>query len=84
LRTAGDAAEWLRSEAAELVIADWPLADDLLRTMRAEDLRAPVIVFARNVGVAERAASMSLGATDVVTEWGDLFREIDRVISTAV
>jgi DNA-binding response OmpR family regulator len=73
-----DAAASLRSNGTDLVIADWPLAGKLLETMRAEDVRAPVIVFARGTPDVDRRSAMSLGATDVLTEWGDLFREIAR------
>ena len=81
VRSVEEAAELLRSSGADLVIVDRPLAEGLLTTMRAEDLRAPVVVFARGErDDADRRLVLSLGATDSLTEWGDLFREIERVL----
>ena len=49
--------------------------------MRAEDLRAPVVVLARGESdAADRRLVLSLGATDSLHEWADLFREIERVL----
>jgi CheY-like chemotaxis protein len=81
VRSVEEAAELLRSSGADLVIVDRPLAEGVLTTMRAEDLRAPVVVFARGEqDDADRRLVLSLGATDSLTEWGDLFREIERVL----
>lgn len=82
VRSAAEAAAFLRSSAADLVIVDWPLAEPLLSTMRSEDLRAPAVVFARGDGVTpDRRLAMALGATDALGEWADLFREIARILS---
>lgn len=81
VQSAQAAAASLRSALADLVIVDWPLAEPLLTTMRSEDLRAPVVVFARGDGVTpDRRLAMALGATDALGEWADLFREIARVL----
>ena len=81
VRSAEEAADVLRSAAVDLVIVDRPLAERLLTTMRAEDLRAPVVVFARgDADDAGRRAALALGATDSLHEWADLFREIERVL----
>lgn len=82
VRSVGEAVEALRTAPADLVIVDRPLAEDLLTLMRAEDLRAPVVVFARGDRQdAERRQVMALGATDALWEWADLFQEIERVLS---
>jgi len=81
VRSVEEATELLRSPGADLVIVDRPLAERLLTTMRAEDLRAPVVVFARgDSDDADRRLVLSLGATDSLHEWADLFREIERVL----
>ena len=80
VRSLDEAAELLRSPGADLVIVDRPLAEELLTTMRAEDLRAPVVVFARGDSDSDRRRWLSLGATDSLHEWADLFREIERVL----
>jgi CheY-like chemotaxis protein len=80
--SAQEAADALRAAPADLVIADWPLAENLLATMRASGLFAPVVVFARGDGVVpDRRRALCLGATDALTEWADLFREIERVLA---
>ncbi|HUS62216.1 MAG TPA: hypothetical protein VMY34_08470, partial [Acidimicrobiales bacterium] len=65
----------------DLVVVDWPLAEELLTTMHREDLRSPAVVFARGDGVApDRRRALAMGATDAVEEWSDLFREIARIL----
>jgi CheY-like chemotaxis protein len=89
LSSAAEAAEWLRHDTADLVIADWaagadgaPVAETLLGMMRAEDLRAPLVVLAQSeVGAQDRARALSLGATEVAQGWGELFRELARIYS---
>jgi hypothetical protein len=81
VRSVPEATAVLRASHADLVIVDPPLAEELLRTMRAGDLRAPVVVFARDEHAhRDRRRWMSLGATDSLREWGDLFREVERVL----
>ncbi len=89
LSSAAEAAEWLRHDTADLVIADWaagadgaPVAETLLGTMRSEDLRAPLVVLAQSeVSAHERARALSLGASEVAQGWGELFRELARIYS---
>ncbi|MEO5851200.1 MAG: SIR2 family protein [Nocardioides sp.] len=80
-RSLEESLDSLRADPADLVIADWPLAEPLLVAMHAEDLRAPVVVFARG-GPPDRRRALALGATDALTEWADLFREIERVLGS--
>nr|WP_246378269.1 SIR2 family protein [Nocardioides ginsengisegetis] len=85
--SATEAAAWLRDHDADLVIADWavgcdglPVAETLLRTMRAADARAIVVVLAQEpVTPEDRHRALALGATEVAHGWGELFRELARV-----
>jgi CheY-like chemotaxis protein len=80
VRSAADACQFVRTHGADLVLVDWPLAVDLLTTVRAQDLRTPTIVIARGDGdPPDRGLALSLGATDAVEEWPNLFREIVRI-----
>jgi hypothetical protein len=65
-------------------VLDWPVGEAVLTAMRAEDLRAPAIVFTRSA-TAEgvRRAALALGATETIADWPDLFREIERVLGPA-
>lgn len=77
-----EAAECLRARNVDLVIVDWPLARDLLATMRREDLRAAALVYGESPSSPDRTAALSLGATEAVSTWGDLFREVTRVLGS--
>jgi CheY-like chemotaxis protein len=82
VRSVDEAVAALDAAAADLVIVDRPLAEGLLRAMRSKDLRSPVVVFARgDRNDADRRLALSLGATDALWEWADLFQEIERVLS---
>lgn len=73
----------LRAGGVDLVLLDGPLAEQVLVAMRAEDLRAPAVVFSRTGGtggIVDRRSALALGATDALTEWGDLFREVARIL----
>jgi hypothetical protein len=57
-------------------------AEALLRAIRAEDHRVPVIVFAKGTDVARRkSVSLGLGAQAYLTEYQPLFETIVRVLS---
>lgn len=85
--SAAEAVAWLRTDRADLVVADWapgadglPVAESLLATMRREDLRAPVVVLSQEpVSAEERLTALSLGASEVAEGWGELFRELARI-----
>lgn len=84
VRTVDEALARMRAAVPDLVLLDGPLAEATLTAMRAEDLRAPAVVFSRTGGtggIVDRRAAMALGATDALTEWGDLFREVARILS---
>ena len=83
----------LRASGADLVLTHWghagatdragqrcSVAERLLVEMRAQDLRAPVIVFAGGGHAEEnRRAALGLGAQGYTFEWPTLFRELERV-----
>ena len=81
-RTVDGVVAALRADGADLVIVDWPVGETVLTALRAENLRAPVVVFARAAALqpADRRLALSLGATETISEWPDLFREIERVL----
>jgi hypothetical protein len=80
VRSAAEACAHVRDHGADLVLVDWPLAVETLTTVRSEGLRVPVTVIARGDGERpDRRLAMSLGATDAVEEWSDLFQEIVRL-----
>ena len=85
-----DGARLLISAAADaggstrVLVLDWPVGEAVLTAMRAEDLRAPAIVFARLAREeAVRRTALALGATETIDDWPDLFREIGRVLGPA-
>ena len=85
--------ERLRASGADLVLTHWghanatdkagqpcSVAEQLLVEMRAQDLRAPVIVFASGGHAEEnRRTALNLGAQAYTFEWPELFRELERV-----
>jgi CheY-like chemotaxis protein len=84
VRNAEEALSALREHGADLVVLDWPVGEAVLTAMRAEDLRAPAIVFARSAREESvRRTALSLGATETIADWPDLFREIERVLGPA-
>ncbi len=95
-RDLGEALAHLRSSAAfDLVITHWghdratgpdgrptSTAAALLTTMRHEDLRAPVIVFATpEFSDTNKPQALSLGARAYCFEWSTLIREIESVLA---
>jgi DNA-binding response OmpR family regulator len=57
------------------------IAERLLMEMRAQDLRAPVIMFASGGHAEEnRRTALNMGAQAYTFEWPTLFREIERVL----
>ena len=73
---------------ADLVITHWgwrrepgSTAEDLLQSMRSEDLRAPVLVFSQEEQAAERKPiALGLGAADYTYTWESLVGAIERVL----
>jgi len=85
----------LKPASPDLVITQWghqgacddsgselPVAERLLLDMRHQDLFAPVIVFASGAHADQnRQRALALGAQGYVSNWADLFRQIERVLS---
>ncbi len=74
--------ESVAADGADLVVVDLPQAEALLVEVRRRDLRVPVIVLAAGAdALPQRPTLLALGASDAVTQWGELFREIERVLA---
>jgi hypothetical protein len=59
-----------------------PVAEHLLREMRARDLRSPVLIFAGSTDVANRKKrALGLGAQGYYFTYGGILRGIERVLT---
>ena len=57
-----------------------PVGERLLVEMRAQDLRAPVIVFSTaDFAHENRPVALRLGAREYLSHWSRLFREIAQI-----
>ena len=79
-----------RQEPFDLVISHWgtrsgrePAGVELLRGMRARDLRSPVIVFSTQRGAEERKrVAQALGALAYCFKFDTLFRRIEEAFAS--
>jgi len=71
-----------------LVITHWgwrhepgSTAEDLLQSMRNEDLRAPVLVFSQTEQAdIRKPIALALGAADYTYSWENLVGAIERIL----